>query len=282
MIRLALFAAALLVSSGALANPCVLEYVAGRNPLAEAPQKDIFIAHETIVFDLVGTRKGEDEHLRGGVRISYEFENRGPAAQVLIGFPIGRYTDPFYPARDIVSGFRVEGAGAGPLLPKDAPQKLDMERAGINICEAENAVVSLQEPVAGYAWYLWRQTFQPGRNRLQIRYDLHLLSDWHSDSSVVIDYVLSTTAGWGDGRIGRLEIDFRVRGIPRPWKVTDGIPEEERPRPGRRLRWNAANFTPKEDLRIVHSYAGEEVNDSLKSFAPKTTIKARPARTPKL
>jgi hypothetical protein len=32
MVRLVLFATALLVSSGALANPCVLEYVAGSNP----------------------------------------------------------------------------------------------------------------------------------------------------------------------------------------------------------------------------------------------------------
>jgi len=257
MIRSLCFAAALLFPWTALANPCVLEYVAGRNPLAPAPQKGISIAQETIRFNLHGMRKGDEEHLRGSVRISYEFENHGPAAQVLIGFPIGRYTDRFYPSPNIVGGFRVEGAGADPLLPMGASQQIAIERAGIQRCEATNAGVTMVGEAAGYAWYLWHQTFQPGRNRLEIRYDLHLLSDWHSDSSVVIDYVLSTTAGWGDGHIGRLDVDFRVRGIPGSWKVMKGAPEETKPRPGRRLRWGASNFAPMEDLRFEHFYRSE-------------------------
>jgi hypothetical protein len=252
---------ALLIPWRAFANPCVLEYVAGRNPMAAAPQKDIYIAHETIRIDLRGKRVGGDEHLLGTVRVGYEFDNRGPTADVLVGFPIGRYTDRFYPSRDIVGGFQVKGAGAGPLLPKDAAQQIAIERTGIKACEKQNAGRTLGEDAAGYAWFLWQQTFLPGRNRLEIRYDLHLLSDRDSDSTVAIDYVLSTTAGWGNGRIGKLAIDFRVRGVPRAWKAAKGIPAEARPRPGNHLRWSASDFTPAEDLRFAHLYSGEEAMD---------------------
>jgi hypothetical protein len=240
----------------ALANPCALEYVVGRNPLSRAHQQDISIAREKIVFDLRGQRgKGPEDggSIKGNVRIRYELENRGPASEVLIGFPIGRYTDASYPSPDIVSGFRVKGDEAGPLLPAGSTQLVAIERAGIKVCERQNSAGMMHDRAgAGYAWYLWRQTFQPGLNKLEIHYDLNLLADEGSDSEVVIDYVLSTTAGWGDGKIGVFEVDFKVQGLAGDWEVAAGLPEVSVMRPGRRLHWYASDFAPKEDLRFRH------------------------------
>jgi hypothetical protein len=241
-----------------MANPCVLAYVAGRNPLSRAHQQDISIVQERIAFDLRGKpakHPADAGQLVGSVRINYELDNRGPASEVMIGFPIGRYADPFYPARDIIQGFRVKGHGAGPLLPEGSSQLLTLDRAGIKSCERQNGAGTTQERTsagAGYAWYLWRQTFEPGINRLEIRYDLLLLSDVGADGEVQIDYVLSTTAGWGDGKIGKLEVDFRTQGLAGAWQVVAGLPEGTALAPGRHLRWSTSNFAPKEDLRFRH------------------------------
>jgi hypothetical protein len=240
----------------ALANPCVLEFVAGRNPLSRAHQQDILIAREKIVFDLRGRRggaMGDGGRITGSVRISYELENSGPASEVMIGFPIGRYTDPFYPSRDIISDFRVVSEGAGPLLTAGSTQLLTIERAGIKFCELQNSAGSMRDPAgAGYAWYRWRQSFRPGINKLELRYNLSVLADEGSGSDLAIDYVLSTTAGWGDGKIGVFEVDFKIQGLAGDWEVAAGLPEGAELRAGRRLHWYASDFTPEEDLRFRH------------------------------
>jgi len=234
----------------------VLTYVAGRNPLSRAHQQDISIARQRIAFDLRGQRgrgTGNGGQVKGSVRISYEFENRGPASEVVIGFPIGRYTDAVYPSRDIVSDFRVKGAGAGPLLPEGSTQLLAIERAGIKTCERQNSGGMMHDRAgAGYAWYVWRQTFQPGLNQLELRYNLYLLSDEDTDSNMVIDYALSTTSGWGDAKIGVFEVDFRVQGLAGDWEAAAGLPGGAQLRPSRRLHWYASDFAPKEDLRFRH------------------------------
>jgi hypothetical protein len=231
------------------AHPCELDYVAGRNPLSRAHQQDIEIARQKITFDLRGKRGkqvADGERIAGSVRISLELENHGPASDVVIGFPIGRYSEALYPSRDIVYGFRVKGAGAGPLLPEGSTQLLALERAGIKACERQNGAG------AGYAWYAWQQRFEPGTTKLDIHYDVHLLSDWGAASDVVIGYVLSTTAGWGSGKIGVFEVDFKVQGMPGDWAVEAGLPDGAELRPGRRLHWYASDFAPKADLRFRH------------------------------
>jgi hypothetical protein len=240
----------------ALADPCALAYVAGRNLLSRAHQQDISIARQRIVFDLRGQRgkaKGDGGRIQGSVRISYELENHGPASEVLIGFPVGRYTDTFYPSRDIVSGLQIRAEGAGPLLPAGSTQLLAIERAGVRACERQNSAGMMHDRAgAGYAWYLWRQTFEPGTNKLEIRYNLQLAGDEGADSDVVIDYVLSTTAGWGDGKIGVFEADFRVQGLAGDWEVAAGLPAGAELRPGNRLHWYASDFAPKEELCFRH------------------------------
>lgn len=238
------------------AHPCELAYVAGRNPLSRAHQQDIEIARQKIIFDLRGKRgkqAADGERLAGSVRISLDLENRGPASDVVIGFPIGRYSEPLYPSRDIVYGFRVKGAGAGPLLPEGRTQQLALERAGIKACERQNGAGTTSGSAgAGYAWYAWAQRFEPGTTKLDIYYDIDLLSDSGAAAEMVIDYVLSTAAGWGSGKIGVFEVDFKVQGMPGDWAVETGLPDGADLRPGRRLHWYASDFSPKEDLRFRH------------------------------
>jgi hypothetical protein len=246
----------------AVAEPCTLQYVVGRNLLSRAHQQDIAIARQKIVFDLRGQRgkgPGDGGLIKGSVNVRYEIENRGPAAEVVIGFPVGRYTDASYPSPDIVSGFVVKGDGVGALVPAGGTQLLAIERAGIKLCERQNGTGMMHDRAgAGYAWYVWRQTFQPGTNKLELQYNLALLADEGQDSDLALDYALSTTAGWGDGKIGVFEVDFKVQGLAGDWEVAAGLPEGSAVRPSRRLHWYVSDLAPKDDLRFRHVKAAEK------------------------
>lgn len=275
----------MLVALGALpatahGNPCVLDYVTGRNLLAPAPQADIFIAREEIKFELEATRawvrdgdtKSREPMMEGVVVISYEFDNRGASRDLVIGFPIWLCSDGFCPPGDVISRFQVSGAGAGKLFPPDHDAGLSLDGVSLGRCEREKA-----EPVgavrgsraqgppqaARVAWYLWPQSFRPGVNRIVVRYRLKVLSaEAGGDSTLTISYILKTTAGWGDGKIGHLDILFVQHGPGGRWDVLNGPAPPNVVHQRRRLQWRLESFTPKEDLTLGFTPPGEQDDGS--------------------
>ncbi len=264
----------------ASANPCVLEYVGGRNVLAGAPQKDIFIVGERLRIDLTGARRrirysaeriDREPVFEGEVRISYRFDNRGPARQVVIGFPIGLYNDEsLYPWKNIVSRFAARGAGAGPLLDHPESSGLTIDRAPLSGCEAENSmtlgewVVSERvppgpapPPVPRYVWYAWQQTFQPGTNQVEVSYHVRMVAPGPgADAGFTFGYVLSTTATWGDGTIGRFDVAFSGDGLPGRWRVIRGLGRPYAENGPNRKRWSRRGFVPTDDLLLGFDWAG--------------------------
>jgi hypothetical protein len=257
------------------ANPCVLEYVAGRNLLAPSPEPDIFIAREEIRFDLRTRREWvrysngrlREPILEGEVSISYEFDNRGPSREVVIGFPIGLYNDEVMPFRNIVSRFHASGPGAGKLRSAGDGSGLTLERAAVVNCERENSVVrdavsevsTHPSEAPRYAWYVWPQSFAAGSNKLRVRYHLKVLSaEAGADSRLTISYVLKTTAGWGDGKIGRLDILFSESGSGGKWEVARGAKPPNILRQPRKLQWRLEAFAPEDDLTIAFTPLGDD------------------------
>jgi len=262
-ILLALVATA--APSSARANPCVLDFVGGRNVYAASPQSDIFIARELIRFDL-HARKAWVKHATGGrrgplvegeVSIAYQLDNRGPARDMIVGFPIGQCNGEDCPAKNVISGFHAKGAGAGPLLRSSDGNGLDLGEAAINRCEIERADGSFEPnkdsilnlPVT---WYVWRQSFRPGPNKLAVRYHLKVIAaEEGEDAELIVSYILKTTAGWGNGKIGRLDIDFAMPGRG-TWEACGRWDEEPTgKRPGK-LHWSLRDFAPKEDFALVY------------------------------
>lgn len=259
-------------------NPCVLEYVGGRNVLAGAPQRDISIATEQLRIDLVGSRRRvryspvygparteRNAVFEGDVRISYRFENRGPARQVVVGFPIGLYNDgALYPWKNIVSRFSARGAGTGPLIPAPESGGLTIDRAPLDGCEVQNsrpdgeelgATLSERHPSSPaaptFVWYAWQQSFQPGMNQVDVSYRVRMVApDAGDDASFTFSYVLTTTASWGDGKIGRLDISFSGSGLPGRWRVIKGPGRPNVADGATRKRWSLAGHAPAEDLEL--------------------------------
>ena len=267
------------LSATAYGNPCVLEYVGGRNLLAPAPQPDIFIAREEIKFGLRARDgwvqnndvRSREPMMEGEVEISYQLDNRGAARELVIGFPIGRCNDGFCPAQNLISRFRATGAGVGKLLPSSDDNGLSLDRAALARCEREKSAPArvapdkddrLRKSSPGVAWYLWPQSFRPGVNKINVRYHLKVLSsEPGSDAPLTVSYILTTTAGWGDGKIGHLDILFSQRGQGGRWRVVRGLdPPNVAHRP-RKLQWRLEAFAPREDLTLEFTPPGDNVDD---------------------
>ena len=252
----------------AYANPCVLEYVAGRNVYAPAPQEDIFMVREEIRFDLRAYRKwvkyegwrGREPVMDGEVRIAYEFNNHGAAREVVIGFPIGRENGYFHPFGDVISHFHVTGVGSGKMRSTADDSGLALERASLDICEKFRSG-GPEGPQPTYVWYVWPQSFQPGMNKIVVRYRLGLeSSESGADADLSLSYILKTTASWGDGKIGRLDIFFSQRGLGGRWKVRHGPGQPNVINRPRRLQWRLDEVAPEEDLRLDFKPSGDESN----------------------
>jgi len=262
-------------------NPCVLEYVAGRNLLAPSLQSDIFIAREEIKFELrafygwvqQGGDRSREPMMEGEVAISYEFDNRGAPRELVIGFPIGLCNDGFCPAQNLISRFQASGAGVGKLLPPSHDDGLSLDRASLAMCEREKSAPAgydprsnqLDKPPPRIAWYLWPQSFQSGVNKIVVRYHLKVLSaEAGSDADLRISYILKTTAGWGDGKIGRLDILFSQHGPGGRWDVLHGPDPPNVTHQRRKLQWRLEKFAPEEDLELEFTAPGGHYYGSAK------------------
>ena len=148
-----------------------------------------------------------------------------------------------------MSAFRVDGDGVGKRVVPTAGEATDwLEKAGLSECEE-----MLSEPgeaLGAYHWFLWQQKLRPGKGRLHVRYLLH----WRENDlteGLVVDYVLRTTRNWGNGRIGRLDIELNDPALPR------GLLWRARPKPaevlnhGRRLLWSFSHYRPAHDLQLT-------------------------------
>jgi hypothetical protein len=251
--------------SSVQANPCVLDFVGGRNMFAASPQPDIFIAREQIRFALQAkaawvkhpTGPRRDSIIEGEVSISYELDNRGAAREMVVGFPIGQCNDDDCPAKNIISAFRAQGAGAGRLLRSADGNGLNLGEAAINRCEMERADGSFdpnQESVLNLpvTWYVWPQSFKPGLNKLDVRYHLKVIaSEDGEDATLIVSYILKTTAGWGDGRIGQLDIDFTMRGRG-SWQSFGRWEEPTATHGQGKLHWRLHDFAPKDDFGLAY------------------------------
>jgi len=272
---------AILLALGALpatawGNPCVLDYVTGRNVLAPAPQPDIFIAREDLKLELrarrgwvhQGNTRSREPMMEGSVVIAYEFDNRGAPRDLVIGFPIWLCSDGFCPPGDVISRFQVRGAGAGQLFPADDDAGLSLDRASLGRCEREKAEpadnilrrgAERQRQPPRVAWHLWRQVFRTGVNRVVVRYHVRVLSaEAGSDAALSITYILKTTAGWGDGKIGHLDVLFVQHGPGGRWEVLDGPNPPNVVHEPRRLEWRLESFTPERDLTLGFTPPGDE------------------------
>lgn len=264
----------------AKANPCVLEYVAGRNLLAASLQPDIFIAREEIKFDLraslgwvrQGSVRSRYPIIEGVVAISYEFDNRGAARELVIGFPLGLCNDGFCPAQNLVSAFQVRGSGVGKLLPS-SNDGFSLDRASLAMCEREKAAPARYDPQTNevqrrppqVAWYLWPQSFQAGVNKIVVRYRVQVLAgEAGADADLAVSYILKTTAGWGNGKIGQLDILFSQHGPGGRWDVLHGPHPPNVVHQRRRLQWRLENFAPEEDLELRFTPPGGHYYGSAK------------------
>ena len=132
----------------ARANPCAMEYVAGRHVYVGAPQKDVFIDDETIQFR---TQRTPLERFVVDISVAYTLVNRGPARRVVIGFPVGGAE---------LSSFRVVVDGVGgrvlPTAEEQANWKTGMD---LSRCESEPSADSTKSP---FEWYLWSQSLGVG------------------------------------------------------------------------------------------------------------------------
>jgi hypothetical protein len=216
----------------ARANPCALEYVAGRHVYVGAPQKDVFIDDETLQF------RAQRTPLDGfivEISVAYTLVNRGPARSVVIGFPVGGAK---------LSSFRVAGEGVGgrvlPSAEEQASWKKGME---LSRCELEPLADSAQSP---FEWYLWNQALGAGTNRFQV----HYVQRWNMGDELVVHYVLRTARTWGDGRIRRLRIEFDDQGLLRKNRWNPSLRPNQIQDGGRHLVWNLAAFAPKQDLAL--------------------------------
>jgi hypothetical protein len=221
----------------ALANPspCRDHSVAGRHIYVTAPQTDVHIRSERLRFNV---QRPDDRHAIVEVDVAYVLDNRGGARDLVIGFPVN----------DIdVSAFRISGDGVGKRVVPSAGEASDwLGKAGLSECEGELSDAS--EVLATYRWFLWQQSLRPGTSRLHVRYLLRWMAGITDE--LVVDYVLRTTRNWGDGRIGRLDIELRDptrpygqhwKALPKPTEVLNH---------GRLLRWSFASYRPVRDLQL--------------------------------
>jgi hypothetical protein len=134
------------------------------------------------------------------------------------------------------------------------------------MCEREMSAPTRYDPHSGarlpkgpvqVAWYLWPQSFQSGVNKINVRYRLKVFSaEAGADANLTISYILKTTAGWGDGKIGRLDVLFSQHGSGGRWEVLQGPDPPNVRHQRRKLQWRLENFLPDEDLELKFSPAG--------------------------
>jgi hypothetical protein len=222
---------AIVMPISAYANPCAMDYLAGRHVLAGAPQKDVFIVDETIQFR---AQRSSLDQMVVEISVAYTFVNRGSVHTVVMGFPVGHAN---------LSSFRVQGDGVGArLLPDAEEQTRWLEQAALAPCEREQVG---QSPTAGsYDWYLWRQSLAVGESRIEVRY----VQRWPSSGDALnISYVLRTARFWGDGRIRRLRIELVDPGLGHKQRWKPDLPPSRVLAGGRRLVWDLKSHAPKRD-----------------------------------
>jgi hypothetical protein len=149
----------------------------------------------------------------------------------MIGFPIG---GPFRSPKKHddsmpIEGFEVSGDGVGCRVELD-PEEMQSwaKHTALHPCEkiafppawalrrkslprryrmGPNLVTRRGKTTV--AWYFWNQTLRPGRTELRVTYALRA-PDW-----CAVHYILRTTRHWGDGTIGKLQIEVRQSGLRR-------------------------------------------------------------------
>jgi hypothetical protein len=226
----------------ARANPCPCreQWVAGRHLYVAAPQKNVRIESEALLFQ-VQRPTSWLRHVVVEVTVDYLLVNRGGARELVIGFPVGEVHE----VEGEISSFQVHGDGVGPrVMPDASEQKVWVAGARPAECEGDTTTDAYRE---GYDWFLWTQTLRPGPNRLRVRY----LQRWFvQDGEVTVHYVLRTADHWGNGRIGQLHVELRDPDLPPKvrWKTTPR-PTELRDR-GRLLVWSLSNHHPMRDLEL--------------------------------
>jgi hypothetical protein len=216
----------------ARANPCALEYVAGRHVYVGAPQKDVFIDDETLQF------RAQRTPLEGFVveiSVAYTLVNRGPARNLVIGFPVGGAK---------LSSFRVAGEGVGGrVLPNAEEQESWKKGMELSRCELNPLAGSAQSP---FEWYLWNQALGAGPSRFQV----HYIQRWDMGDELIVHYVLRTARSWGDGHIRRLRIELDDPGLQRKNRWNPSLRPSHVQNGGRRLVWELVAFEPKQDLAL--------------------------------
>jgi hypothetical protein len=218
-------------------SPCRARSVAGRHVYVTAPQSDVQLQSERLRFDV---QRLASFAALVVVNVDYVLDNRGQARDLVIGFPVSDIA---------VSAFRVDGDGVGErVVPKTGEAADWLEKAGLSECE--ELPPEPGEALGTYRWFLWQQKLRPGKSRLHVRY----LLNWRESDltqELVVDYVLRTARSWGNGRIGRLDIQLNDPARPR------GLRWQARPKPtevgnhGRRLLWSFEHYRPAHDLQLT-------------------------------
>jgi len=69
--------------------------------------------------------------------------------------------------------------------------------------------------------------------------------------ALIVSYILKTTAGWGDGKIGQLDIDFTVRGRG-SWQSMGRWEEPSTAHRRGKLHWSPHDFAPRDDFGLAY------------------------------
>ena len=209
-----------------------MEYVSGRHVYVGAPQKDVFIDDETIQFHAQRTPL---DRFVVEISVAYTLVNRGPARNLVIGFPVSGAE---------LSSFRVAGQGVGGrVLPSAEEQESWKKGMELSRCELEPSADSKQST---FEWYLWSQSVGAGTNRFQV----HYTQRWDAGDELVVHYVLRTARTWGDGHIRHLRIELDDPGLGRKNRWNPSLRPSQVENGGRRLLWELASFAPRQDLAL--------------------------------
>jgi hypothetical protein len=226
---------ALASADRAVANPCAAARIDGRSLLTAGPQRGIRIAEEAIRIHITTIKDGGQDIIGAKTKrfdIAYTFVNKGPAREVVMGFPVvvplvalGR--DEKAPP---LAGFKVSGDGVGRRVgPKAATFTRWTRRAVLHWCERfaikklrkamragrrktyrfdREAIHLLPRDEDGdrevIGWYFWRQRFEKGETRLRVGYTMR------GGGLCQTTYILRTARLWGGGVIGKLSISLTV------------------------------------------------------------------------
>jgi hypothetical protein len=236
-----------ILSRPVAANPCPCreQWVAGRHLYVAAPQKDVRMESEALVFQVQRSTSFLHEIIVE-VSVDYLLVNRGARRELTIGFPIGHVHE----IEGEISSFQVRGNGVGARVVPDVAEQKDWvgKAHATEECEPSVGTADLSEQ---FDWFLWKQTFGAGPTRLRIRY----LQRWFVENAEMnFSYVLRTARAWGDGRIGKLSIELRDPLLPSNlrWKATPR--PTERRNAGRLLVWSLPNHRPARDLELRAIY----------------------------